>query len=483
MNALSPKAQDTLTNISLTPLKTSRVGLGKPLRISFLSERRFSNINDDLPLNSAEDRVSNNSPLPISPLKKSRSGMGAPMRISSSGTPMKVNSNRNSFESVISLDDKTKPNDPESLFVFEKPQPLSKRSSRGSAGSVNSFSSEDKVDSNINNTAVEKKIWTLEEFTLSKPLGKGKFGNVYLGIQKSSKVQVALKVLFKSQLISNNNIHSLKREIEIQSRLIHPHIVKLYGYFHDIKNCYIILEYVTGGELYKYIQKLGGSVPEGLARTYIISIASAIHYLHSLYVIHRDIKPENIVVSADGKVVKLTDFGWAVHAPPIPVMGTNDSITNNTNTAAINKRYTMCGTPEYLSPEIIHGSGHGKEVDYWSLGIFMFELITGTTPFRDGGTCSNAHTAINTTTNTTSVKGVKAGADISEGSEEESDRTMRIYQNILGHTAASAEDTHSFKQYPGISSLTPAYLATIHACLHPDPVCRCTASQILTRLS
>merc|ERR1719272_1071327 len=101
-----------------------------------------------------------------------------------------------------------------------------------------------------------KKEWQLSDFDIGKPLGRGKFGNVYLAREKASKYIVALKVLFKNQLQKAGVEHQLRREIEIQSHLRHPHILRLYGYFYDATRVYLILEFAAKGELYKQLQKV-----------------------------------------------------------------------------------------------------------------------------------------------------------------------------------------------------------------------------------
>ncbi len=136
-------------------------------------------------------------------------------------------------------------------------------------------------------------------------------------------------------------------------------------YFHDPKNVYLILEYLPSGELYKTIARNGGIVSEELSRRYMGDITAAVRYMHDRSVFHRDIKPENILIAEDGRL-KLADFGWAVHAPQI-------SQTDSSNAL----RYTMCGTPEYLSPEMIAGRGHDGGVDLWALGILLYELLYG----------------------------------------------------------------------------------------------------------
>lgn len=207
----------------------------------------------------------------------------------------------------------------------------------------------------------EKKSWSLSDFDIGKPLGRGKFGSVYLAREQKSKFIVALKVLFKSQLCKSQVEHQLRREVEIQSHLRHPHILRLYGYFYDTKRVFLILEYAPQGELYKHLQK-AGKFDEGAAATYISQLASALDYCHSKKVIHRDIKPENLLLGKQGEL-KISDFGWSVHAPS-------------------SRRTTLCGTLDYLPPEMIEGKMHDEKVDLWSIGVLCFEFLVGKPPFE-----------------------------------------------------------------------------------------------------
>merc|ERR1719187_3020886 len=157
--------------------------------------------------------------------------------------------------------------------------------------------------------------WTLNDFEIGRPLGKGKFGNVYLAREKKSKYIVALKVLFKSQLQKASVEHQLRREIEIQSHLRHNNVLRLFGYFYDETRVYLILEFAARGELYKSMQKQPkGRFDEARSSKYIRQMADALRYCHSKKVIHRDIKPENLLLDMKGDL-KIADFGWSVHAP------------------------------------------------------------------------------------------------------------------------------------------------------------------------
>ncbi|CAG9536468.1 unnamed protein product [Cercopithifilaria johnstoni] len=201
----------------------------------------------------------------------------------------------------------------------------------------------------------------LSDFEIGRPLGKGKFGNVYLARVKGINFIVALKILFKSQLIKNNVEHQLRREIEIQAHLRHPHILRMYNYFYDEKRIYLILEYAAGGELYKELQKCDHFGEERTAKL-MFQMADALSYCHDKKVIHRDIKPENLLLGMFDEL-KIADFGWSVHAPS-------------------SRRETMCGTLDYLPPEMVRGEKHDDKVDLWSLGVLCYELLVGRPPFE-----------------------------------------------------------------------------------------------------
>ncbi|KAI9796635.1 MAG: spindle assembly checkpoint kinase [Piccolia ochrophora] len=208
--------------------------------------------------------------------------------------------------------------------------------------------------------------YSLGQFDIGRPLGKGKFGRVYLAKDRLTGFVCALKVLHKPELSQGKVEKQLRREIEIQSNLRHPNILRLYGHFHDSKRVFLILEFAGNGELYKHLRR-DTRFSEPKAARYIAQMASALKYLHKKHVMHRDIKPENILVGIHGEV-KISDFGWSVHAPN-------------------NRRNTMCGTLDYLPPEMIKPgaaeNSYSKAVDLWSLGVLCYEFLVGEAPFED----------------------------------------------------------------------------------------------------
>ncbi|KAB8349856.1 hypothetical protein FH972_023869 [Carpinus fangiana] len=213
--------------------------------------------------------------------------------------------------------------------------------------------------------AAAPKKWHLGMFEIGKPLGKGKFGRVYLAKEKATGFVCALKVLHKSEIQQGKVEGQVRREIEIQSNLAHPNILRLYGHFSDSKRIFLILEFAAKGELYKHLRK-ATRFPELQAAQYIAQMASALKFLHKKHIMHRDIKPENILVGIHGEI-KISDFGWSVHAPN-------------------NRRQTMCGTLDYLPPEMLRGgteNWYDEKIDLWSLGVLMYEFLTGEAPFED----------------------------------------------------------------------------------------------------
>ncbi|KAA6354673.1 MAG: putative Aurora kinase, partial [Streblomastix strix] len=155
--------------------------------------------------------------------------------------------------------------------------------------------------------ATQGKQWSINDFEIGYLLGQGKYGNVYLVREKTTKFPCALKVLNKNQLLKERCERQIRREIEILMHLKHQNVVRFYNYFMDDKRIYLIIEYTIGGELYKVLQKQGRFTEQQSAEC-AYQVANALHYCHTINVIHRDLKPENILIGK-GNVLKLSDFG------------------------------------------------------------------------------------------------------------------------------------------------------------------------------
>ncbi|OAA62023.1 Serine/threonine-protein kinase domain protein [Niveomyces insectorum RCEF 264] len=220
------------------------------------------------------------------------------------------------------------------------------------------------------------KLLHLGMFEIGRPLGKGKFGRVYLAREREHGFICALKVLHKDELQQNRVEKQVQREVEIQSHLRHPNVLKLYGHFHDRKRIFLILEFAGKGELYKHLRKQN-RFSETRAAQYVAQMACALRYLHSKNVIHRDIKPENILVGVHGEI-KISDFGWSVHAPG-------------------DRRTTFCGTLDYLPPEMVNPKisnyAYDRRVDLWSLGVLAYEFLVGEAPFEDSAAMTHRRIA------------------------------------------------------------------------------------------
>ena len=201
----------------------------------------------------------------------------------------------------------------------------------------------------------------LSDFKIIKQLGIGSFGRVLLVQHNKTKVQYALKVLDKGKQMNEQDKENFLREVEIMYKIHHPNIVKLFGHFEDNENCYLLMEYVDKGELFSYIQENGKSkITTREVASIIRDVISAVYYIHHMNppIMHRDIKPENILITSNMKA-KLSDFGYSAYINPGDI------------------RNSICGTPVYLAPEMIKMTGHDEKVDIWSIGVLLFELLTG----------------------------------------------------------------------------------------------------------
>jgi len=202
---------------------------------------------------------------------------------------------------------------------------------------------------------------TLADFDFGRPLGRGKYGRVYLARERRHQFICALKMLSLKQLAKYEVDHQLRREIEIQSNLRHPNILRLYTFFWDSQHVYLVLEYAPQGELYKWLQRYG-RFSEAETGRFIADLVGAFKELARKHIIHRDIKPENLLLG-EGNAIKIADFGWSVHAPST-------------------RRQTVCGTLDYLPPEMVGHVPHDHSVDLWCLGVLMYEFLFGHPPFE-----------------------------------------------------------------------------------------------------
>jgi len=209
-----------------------------------------------------------------------------------------------------------------------------------------------------------------------KALGKGGFGHVWKVRHKVTQKIYAIKVINKDYIKKENMNEQINREVEIMYRTDHPYIIKLYNHYEDEDNFYLIMHCAAKGQLYSLLKKQR-RLDERTVAQFMREIVSAVQYLHTLkpQILHRDIKPENILLDTDGRA-RLADFGWS-----------NFSEDDK-------KRETYCGTPEYLAPEMVMKQGHNEKIDIWSLGVLMFELLTGRPPFVYKGDTSKLYSDI-----------------------------------------------------------------------------------------
>jgi CRP-like cAMP-binding protein/tRNA A-37 threonylcarbamoyl transferase component Bud32 len=201
----------------------------------------------------------------------------------------------------------------------------------------------------------------LKDLAKVRILGVGTFGKVWLVQHSISKKAYALKLLNKREIIGHHQVDGVIREKNIMASLDHPFVVNLICTFQDERSLYMLIELVQGGELFSVIHtETRDGIPNNNARFYAACVLESLAHLHHRRICYRDLKPENILIDAMGYGV-LVDLGFAK--------------------IVMDKTYTLCGTPEYLAPEIILSKGHDTGVDYWAFGVLLYEMLVGRSPF------------------------------------------------------------------------------------------------------
>ena len=219
-----------------------------------------------------------------------------------------------------------------------------------------------------NDTLYEiKAISVTEEYSISafKPLkviGKGGFSTVTLARKKDTGKLYAVKTIKKSLLQAEDKIAQIIAEKDIMKSVKHPFIVDLIMSVQSKSNCHLIMEFCPGGELFFHLHKLR-TLSEDQAKFYFSEILLVLEYLHKNDIVYRDLKPENILLDLDGHI-KLIDFGLSKQG-----VG-RDGVS-----------FSFCGSPEYMSPEMLNGSAHGRAVDIYGLGALLYEMLVGFPPF------------------------------------------------------------------------------------------------------
>ncbi|KAL5504660.1 TPK2 [Sanghuangporus vaninii] len=202
--------------------------------------------------------------------------------------------------------------------------------------------------------------YSLNDFSLMRTVGTGSFGRVHLVRSKHNLRFYAIKVLNKDKVVRTKQVQHTNNERALLEVTMHPFIVNLWGTFQDSRNLYMVMDFVPGGELFTLLRR-SNRFPDPVAKFYAAEVALALNHLHTMNIIYRDLKPENVLLNHDGHI-KIADFGFAKLCP--------------------NMTWTLCGTPDYLAPEIVQQQRYNKSVDWYALGVLIFEMLSGLPPYH-----------------------------------------------------------------------------------------------------
>ncbi|XP_066586208.1 cAMP-dependent protein kinase catalytic subunit 1-like [Prorops nasuta] len=200
---------------------------------------------------------------------------------------------------------------------------------------------------------------SLDDFECFPTVGTGAFGRVSLVKNKKNSEYYAMKILDKEEIVKLKQVPHTMNEIKLLLSMNFPLVVYLEYYFADFSYIYMVLPFISGGEMFTHLRRMG-KFDDELARFYAAQVTLALEYMHHCTIVYRDLKPENILIDKDG-YLKLTDFGFGKMVD--------------------GRTWTLCGTPEYLAPEVILSKGYGSAVDWWSFGVLVYEMNAGYPPF------------------------------------------------------------------------------------------------------